>query len=107
MDIRPTRMTIPQLNRQEFLANLEKSGLLPPAELTQARALFPQSIRGRDLAAKLVQAGKLTPYQAELLLAGRTRGFVIGQYTVLKQRGKGGLGKVYKAIHKTMNRVVA
>src|SRR5262249_40983039 len=43
----------------------------------------------------------------DLLLAGKTRGFIIGQYTLLRQRGKGGLGRVYKAVHKTMNRIVA
>ena len=49
----------------------------------------------------------LTKFQAENLLAGRTSGFVLGQYRILDQLGRGGMGKVFKARHNTMNRVVA
>src|SRR5262249_45295053 len=46
-------------------------------------------------------------FQAERLLMGRTAGFLLGQYRVLEQIGKGGMGRVYKAEHRTMKRVVA
>src|SRR5262249_33693499 len=43
----------------------------------------------------------------EMLLAGRTSGFTLGQYRILDQIGRGGMGKVFKAVHLTMYRVVA
>jgi serine/threonine-protein kinase len=100
-------MKTPQLDRQQFLANLEKSGLLGPKELDEILPQLPNQHQGREVAAALVRLGKLTRYQATLLLAGRTRGFILGPYTLLRQRGKGGLGRVYKALHRTMNRIVA
>ena len=36
-----------------------------------------------------------------------TSGFFLGQYKILDQLGQGGMGRVYKAIHLTMKRVVA
>ena len=49
----------------------------------------------------------LTKFQARMLLAGRNGGFFLGPYKILDQLGQGGMGRVYKAIHQTMNRVVA
>ena len=55
----------------------------------------------------LVDEGVLTRFQAENLLAGRTTGFVLGQYRILDDVGRGGMGRVFKAEHATMRRVVA
>jgi serine/threonine-protein kinase len=100
-------MTPSPSSRQQFLTNLKKSGLLGAAEIESFVATLPGTDQGRELARALVRAGKLTRYQAELILAGRLRGLNIDPYRILKQRGKGGSGKVYKAVHTTMNRVVA
>jgi serine/threonine-protein kinase len=42
-----------------------------------------------------------------MLLAGRSQGFVLGQYRILDQLGRGGMGRVFKALHQTLDRVVA
>src|SRR5205814_1338081 len=59
------------------------------------------------VARALVEQGQLTKFQAELLLAGRTTGFFLGQYRILEQIGQGGMGRVFKATHQAMNRTVA
>ena len=68
---------------------------------------LPETPRGRVVARALVEQGLLTKFQAELLLAGSTSGFLLGQYRILDQLGRGGMGRVFKAEHQTMNRVVA
>ena len=53
----------------------------------------------------LVSQGLLTPFQAHEMLAGRRR-FRLGQYTVLDEIGKGGLGQVFPADPAWMGRAV-
>src|SRR5207244_965276 len=61
----------------------------------------------REIAKALASWKLLTKFQAKMLMAGRNSGFFIGPYRVLDQLGQGGMGRVYKAVHQTMNRVVA
>jgi serine/threonine protein kinase len=99
--------TSPSIDRHTFLANLRQSGLLSDEELAALSERLPATERGKVLARALVQQGILTRFQAEQILAGRTNGFVLGQYRIVDEIGKGGMGRVFKAIHQTMNRVVA
>jgi formylglycine-generating enzyme required for sulfatase activity/tRNA A-37 threonylcarbamoyl transferase component Bud32 len=72
-------------------------------------ALKPEE-RPRDgdgFAQALVAGGKLTKFQAQELQAGRGGGLVMGDYLLLAEIGAGGMGKVYKAQHRRMKRVVA
>jgi serine/threonine protein kinase len=55
------------------------------------------------LAAKMVEMGFLTPFQAEKIKEGRTK-FTIGPYTVIDFIGQGGMGQVFKATHDVMGR---
>lgn len=100
-------MNTSRATRKQFLANLQKSGLFPETELKGICAKFPNLGGAREFATALVVGGDLTRFQAELLLAGQMDGLFIGQYKVLKQLGQGAIGKVYKAMHRTMNRIVA
>jgi serine/threonine protein kinase len=101
-------MSVPlPITRDAFLANLRRSNLLSPEELSAAEEQALDTSRGRVLARLLVQQGTLTRFQAEQLLAGRTSGFLLGQYRILEQIGQGGMGRVFKAEHRAMGRVVA
>jgi serine/threonine protein kinase len=100
-------MPSPSVDRETFLANLRQSGLISAADLTAVEDLLPETNRGRLIARTLVEQGLLTRFQAERLLAGRTSGFVLGQYHILDELGHGGMGRVFKAIHQSMKRVVA
>ncbi len=100
-------MTPAPIDRRTFLKNLQASGLMPPRDLKALLKRLPLTNRGRSVARFLVTEGLLTKFQAELLLAGRTSGFLLGQYRILEPIGQGGMGRVFKAVHQTMNRVVA
>jgi serine/threonine protein kinase len=100
-------LTTTSMDRQTFLDHLVRSGLLDRDQLTKALDQLPDTHRARLVARSLVERGLLTKFQAEMLLAGRTNGFFLGQYRILEQLGRGGMGRVFKAVHQTMNRVVA
>src|SRR5262249_47236031 len=49
----------------------------------------------------------LTQYQARRFLAGKPHGLLVGRYIILDRIGSGSMGRVYKAHHQMMDRVVA
>src|SRR5438270_11456755 len=100
----PTQNTI---DRETFLERLKESGLRTLEQVQQAYEAAAQTVKGKPVARALVERGLLTAFQAELILRGRTDGFHLGQYRVLDRLGRGGMGRVFKAEHMTMNRVVA
>src|SRR3954454_10938540 len=61
----------------------------------------------RRLARQAVQQGRLSIWQAQQLLAGRSSGFKINRYTLLEMIGQGGMGRVYLAKDTRLNRRVA
>jgi len=61
----------------------------------------------QSLAASLVAEQILTEFQASRLLRNKTTGFVIGPYVVLDRLGEGSKGRVFRAQHKLMGRLVA
>ena len=59
-----------------------------------------------DAADVMVRGGWLTRYQSEQLLAGRTR-LHLGPYIITDFLGQGGMGRVFRAVHRFMGRTVA
>jgi serine/threonine protein kinase len=87
-------------------APLSASNLLQPAQLDVARRLEIGAEEPRLLARSIVQEGWLTRWQAQQLLAGRTK-FFLGKYKLVESLGQGGMGTVLKAEQPGLNRVVA
>lgn len=93
----------------QFAAAVEANGLVPDEELRAAvEQLRSSGLRDvQELARTLVLSGKLTKYQAQQVYAGKGKELVFGQYVVLDRLGQGGMGQVFKAQHRVMQRVVA
>ncbi len=92
---------------EEFLHRLRRSGLVDEQEvgplidgLAKSGADFSDP---KKVAAALVQNGTLTKWQAENLLRGKRRGFVLGKYRLLGLLGRGN-SSVYVAEHSLMRR---
>ena len=82
---------------------LEAEGAL---RIAAGRVPTRTEIDDEALAAKLVDLGRLNRWQAEQLLAGRSK-FNLGPYVVIEALGQGGMGQVFKAEHRLMGRIVA
>src|SRR3990172_6590352 len=95
----------------EFLERVQATGLAPDRELKQliaqvqsAGATAPDA---EAVAVHLVQARRLTPFQAKQLLTGRAKSFTFGAYTILDSIGHGGMGIVFQAEHRELRRLAA
>jgi len=101
---RPKRLSAP-----DFLGALERSGVLPDAKWREVQGRFVYRTDLDDplaLAHQLIEEGTLTEFQARRLLRGK-KALVIGRYALLDRIGQGALGRVFKARHRLMERVVA
>ncbi len=100
-------MTI-KLTPASFLMGIRQSGLLDSKKFDAAVAdLERQGIDQQDaaaLAAALVKRGVLTDWQAEKLLQGRHKGFMLGRYKLLSLLGAGEMSAVYLAEHTLLER---
>ncbi len=82
---------------------LTAARLLAPDRAEKALAQFENAGAAPDaagLADFLVQAGLLTPYQADRALAGHAARLALGLYQLLEPVGTGGLGTVFRAVHR-------
>jgi eukaryotic-like serine/threonine-protein kinase len=95
------------ISREEFVRTVSESGILPEADLRAALDELGGEAGVQQLAASLVRSGRLTPFQADAAVKGPVSDLCIGNYVVLDRLGAGGMGTVFKARHRRMNRVVA
>jgi tRNA A-37 threonylcarbamoyl transferase component Bud32 len=81
-------------------------------EMSKMNELIAADLQGRlgdirTAARKLITDDWLTPYQVNLILQGRASELVMGSYLILGRLGQSITGQIYKALHRTMQRVVA
>jgi serine/threonine protein kinase len=80
-----------------FWTRLEQSGLISARDLPVLAHELGAQVEEPELARALVQRQLLTPFQAERLLEGRSRGFFYDRYKVVEVLGVGGMSWVYQA----------
>jgi serine/threonine-protein kinase len=94
----------------DLLAVIRASGVLPEKALLEIRSKVLQGDYPMDsveLAERLVQDKILTNYQTKRFLSNRAHGLIVGRYIILDRIGSGSMGRVYKAHHVMMDRLVA
>jgi serine/threonine-protein kinase len=97
------------LSPPEFFAAIERSGILPDLKWREVRDRLVRRAALDDslaIAHQLVEEGTLTEFQARRLLRGK-KGLAFGRYALLDHIGQGARGRVFKARHRLMDRVVA
>ncbi len=94
----------------DLLTVIRSSGVLGQRQLAEIKTKtlhgdYP--IDSVALAECLVRDNILTPWQSKRFLSNRPQGLVVGRYVILDRIGSGSMGRVYKAQHAMMDRVVA
>ncbi|MBC8355004.1 MAG: response regulator [Planctomycetes bacterium] len=95
---------------EQVADSLLRIGLLTDTEISDARKNIERSgkpLSGMRLLAHLKAEGKLTAFQAKRVAQGLGSHLLLGNYLILNRVGEGGMGTVYKALHRKMERVVA
>jgi serine/threonine protein kinase len=95
---------------EETIYRLAASGVMSADEIDGYLVGLPPEERssgGELLLRALVRDSRLTKYQADCIRKGEVQGLVLGEYEILDEIGAGGMGKVFKARHRRMNRLVA
>ena len=85
---------------EEFTRRLAMEQLTPTIPASHAETSQP-------FADRLIAAGHLTPYQARVLLSPSPHPLALNDYLILDRIATGGMGIVYRAIHRRMKREVA
>jgi len=103
------RTTMPEFDLDSLLASLSTHHLLEDRQLEESRrlGLYADYQTPQLLVKALVERSWLTPYQAERILQGQTQELSFGTYILLEPLGQGGMGMVFKARHRNLDRLVA
>ncbi|MHB1559077.1 MAG: serine/threonine-protein kinase [Isosphaeraceae bacterium] len=94
----------------DLLPVIRDSGIMSERQIAELRAKVVRGeypLDSRELAERLVRDQVITAYQAKRFLGNRSHGLIVGRYVILDRIGSGSMGRVYKAHHVMMDRVVA
>lgn len=98
------------LTLEGFIEYLSEIGFMDVEEVYDFLDNLPlnkQPQTARKLVQEMLRLGKVTEFQAETMFKGKTKRLVAGNYVIMERIGQGGMGRVYKARHRRMDRVVA
>ena len=98
------------VSMDQFFERLAASGLSIADEVRKMRASFSDASRptsGDELARVLVERKVLNEFQAQAVLDPHGQRLGLGQYVILDKIGEGGMGSVFKALHRHLRREVA
>ncbi|MFZ9793185.1 MAG: serine/threonine protein kinase, partial [Gemmataceae bacterium] len=95
---------------EQAVNELVRLGIVNKDEITSAFESHAEAkeLDDRDaLGDFLEQIGLLTAYQARVMRDKLSEDLVMDNYLIMDRLGEGGMGKVFKARHKRMRRIVA
>ncbi|WP_417395456.1 protein kinase domain-containing protein [Gimesia chilikensis] len=93
---------------EQFATQLDDSGVLSVEELASFRKSYcPDIDSAEDLGKLLVKHNKVTRLQAQMVYQGQGDKLRFGNYVIQDKIGSGGMGDVYLARHRRMQREVA
>ncbi|MFO0863128.1 MAG: serine/threonine-protein kinase [Gemmataceae bacterium] len=98
---------MPQATLNDFAEKLCRSPILDAVRREEALRLSVSITNPRKLAQEVLRRDWITPYQANQLAQGRGEDLVLGQYVLLERLGEGGMGQVFKARQRNLDRIVA
>jgi serine/threonine protein kinase len=96
------------LSIDQLAARVISSGIIAATELADLRRTIGRSKPlASDLANLLLLNNKIRMTQLVLLVEGRAERLIIDNYEVIDELGHGGMGRVYRAVHRIMKRTEA
>lgn len=90
---------------EQLVHELTQAGILTSEEVTSYDEVIAVGVDA--LLERLVQDGRITEYQRQKFLAGEASDIYFGDYIVMEEIGRGGMGTVLLARHRRMDREVA
>ena len=97
-----------KLTVESFVAGVQQSGLIETSVLDSVLTELEKSGKSLSTAEEisdlLIERELITRWQAEKLLLGKFKGFVLGRYRLLELLGRGEMSSIYLAEHMMMKR---
>lgn len=95
-------------NTSANLDDLLKWGILTPEQTSQLVVEgFPHAMEGEELVQLLKENRYITDFQAGFLSQGRGNELVLEGYVLIDQLGMGGMGQVFRAVHRILKKPCA
>lgn len=98
---------MPTIAQNPLLEALSRLSILDPAQREELPRLQEEYPQPRALAKALLERAWLTAYQANQIFLGHADDLIVGHYICLNKIGEGGMGQVFKARQRPLDRVVA
>ena len=98
---------MPVATISKFVDGVLRTQLLDAEQGDELQRLQSSVGNTRQLAQELLRRDWLTAYQVNQIIKGNGGGLILGPFILLERIGEGGMGQVFKARQKMLNRIVA